>query len=421
VPIDDKPPSAWNEADLQELCDEHRREGPRLEFKRELNLETDGQRKEAEHDAHAMANAGGGVIVYGIEEATLPDGGSGASRLRPLLDGSLYERLNSLLDDRGQPRLVFVLHAIPTTGGGMYLVLDVFGRRRPRQSHDGRYYMRRGTQKRRMQEAEVAEAYRDRLLREATATQPLLGEPAQNDLPADVAERVHRGLKPDELALWREETGETEPPGWMSVVVMPLPPRNVLDPVHDARRFQDTIDIPDRWDSDIAPLQYFELRPRANGLFGQLPARDDMAPGYLVAMFRDGVMEYGTTLEPALRRENPAENRIIFSASHTWQAHDYLQAFAVALGDLGYDGPVGAQVSFDHTRDVMLGVKPGRDVALHAIADDSIRGEFWTGERADLLDDAGRVVKQVMDLVFLAAGARNGCWLIDRDGRLLEH
>jgi hypothetical protein len=41
-------------------------------------------------------------------------------------------------------------------------------------------------------------------------------------------------------------------------------------------------------------------------------------------MYRDGVMEYGTTLEAALRRENPAENPIIFTASHPQQAHDYL-------------------------------------------------------------------------------------------------
>lgn len=272
-----------------------------------------------------------------------------------------------------------------------------------------------------MHEAEVAEAYRDRLLREAVATQPLLEAPAHTDVPADVAERVHRGLKPDELALWREETGETKPPGWMSVVVLPLPPRpSLLDPVRDARRFEDVIAIPERWDPDNAPLQYFELQPSLSGLRGQLPPRDDMPPGYLVAMYWDGVMEYGTTLEPALRHENPTENRIIFSASHTYQAHDYLQAFAVALGELCYDGPVAAQVSFEHTRGVILGVERDRDVDPHPIERPSISGDVWTGERPDLLQDAGRIVKQVMDLIFLAAGVHNGCWLIDQDGRLAD-
>lgn len=140
VPMDEKPPRTWDEADLRELCGEHRREGPRLEFKRELNLNTDGEKKEAEHDAQAMGNAGGGVIVYGIEETALSDGATGAGSLCPLTDASLYERLNAMLDDRGQPRLVFDLHAASAVGGGMYLGLDISGRRRPHQAQDGRYY-----------------------------------------------------------------------------------------------------------------------------------------------------------------------------------------------------------------------------------------------------------------------------------------
>ena len=75
-----------------------------------------------------MSNGGGGVIVYGIEEAPLPDGGSAASGLCPLTDGSLYERLNSLLDDRGSPRLSFDLYAVDIEAGGLCLVLDVAGR-----------------------------------------------------------------------------------------------------------------------------------------------------------------------------------------------------------------------------------------------------------------------------------------------------
>jgi schlafen family protein len=117
-----------------------------LEFKRELSLDTDGQKNEAERDAQGMANAGGGVIVYGIEEIDLLDGGTGAGARRPIEDGTLYERLNGVLDARGAPRLVFDLHAIAADHGGVYLVLDVSGRRRPHQASDGRYYMRRGTQ-----------------------------------------------------------------------------------------------------------------------------------------------------------------------------------------------------------------------------------------------------------------------------------
>src|SRR4051812_28254889 len=169
-----------------------------------------------------------------------------------------------------------------------------------------------------------------------------------SELPSDVAERVHRGLTPAELALWREDTGDVEPPGWMSVVVYPEPRRpQLLNPLRDQDRFR-TINIPERWDPDQPPLRYFNLRPTVAGLRSQLPPRDDAAPAYLLAMHTDGVMEYGTTLEPALRHDKPAENRIIFSASHPQQAHDYLQTFALALEELGYDGPGAAQVSFEH-------------------------------------------------------------------------
>jgi hypothetical protein len=423
VVLDDKHPSTWHEADLQLLCDERQRELQRLEFKRELLLDTGDQRREVEKDALAMANAGGGVIVYGIEEAPLPDGGSAASALRPL-EGDLYERLNSLLDDRGSPRLSFDLYPVEASAGGIYLVLDIGGPRRPHMTNDGRYFGRRGTSSRRMTEAEVAETYRERFIRDQRAMEPLFGgrpEP-DNELPSDVAARVHRGLTPSELARWREDTGEADPPGWMSVVVYPEPRRpDLLNPIRDRDRF-DTIAIPLRWDSDHVPMQYFHLQPTVAGLRSQLPPRDDAAPAFLTAMYQDGVMEYGTTLEPGLRRENPAENRIIFTASHPQQAHDYLQAFAVALGELGYDGRVAAQVSFDHTRGVNLGIGPQYVAPTrHPIEDRFIRGRLWRfDERAELLDSSGHVVKQVMDLIFLAGGITNGFWFIDDAGNWVE-
>jgi hypothetical protein len=423
VVLDDKHPSTWEEPNLQRLCDEHQRETQRVEFKRELRLDTDGAKREVERDAMAMANGGGGVIVYGIEEAPLPDGGTAASALRPLADGSLYERLNSLLDDRGEPRLGFDLYALEAACSGLYLVLDVAGRRRPHRANDRRYYGRRGTSSRRMSEAEVAEAYRERFIRDQRALEPLIhGREQDSELSVDVAERVHRGLTPAELSLWREETGEIEPPGWMCVVVYPAPRQpDLLNPIRDRERLQ-AIDLPNRWDPSHPPLQYFWLQPTVAGLRSQLPPRDDAAPSYLVAMYRDGVMEYGTTLEPALRHDDPAENRIIFTASHPQQAHDYLQVFAVALREVNYDGPVAAQVSFDHTRGVSLGIgHPHVAPFRHPIEEPSIRGRLWHfAEPQDLLGASAHVVKQVMDLVFVAGGIDNGFWFIDDDGNWVE-
>jgi hypothetical protein len=119
-----------------------------------------------------------------------------------------------------------------------------------------------------MQQAEVAEAYRERFLREARAIQPLVDEGDNPTepwvLPLDVEARIHRGFTPNELAIWREETGESQPPGWMSVVVFPIPAQpGILNPVSDSQRFQTTIQIPDRWDTDHWPLQYFDVRPKS--------------------------------------------------------------------------------------------------------------------------------------------------------------
>src|SRR5262245_48543026 len=123
--IDDKPTAAWNEGDLQELCNNRRREQPNLEFKRELSLDRPREREDVEHDVEGLANAGGGHIIYGIEEGDADDGSKVAVGLLPLADGGLYERLNNLLDDRGDPRIPFQIYAIPAAAGGIYIVVEV--------------------------------------------------------------------------------------------------------------------------------------------------------------------------------------------------------------------------------------------------------------------------------------------------------
>jgi hypothetical protein len=75
-------------------------------------------------------------------------------------------------------------------------------------------------------------------------------------------------------------------------------------------------------------------------------------------------------------------------------------------------------VSFENTRGVSLGIARDRWVpTVHPIEESSIRGDIWRGRRSDLLDSAGLIIKQIMDLVFLAAGISSGCWLVDSQGR----
>src|SRR5262249_5974122 len=146
-----------------------------------------------------------------------------------LQDGSLPEQLNNVLDSRGDPRVPFQLYTIAAEEGGIYIVVEVFGRRRPHMSNDGRYYLRRNLMVRRMNEAEVAEAYRERLTRERLALEP--DAPTGAALADEVDSRIHHGLTSGELAMYREETGRAGPPGWYSVVAHPVPLRaNLLDP-----------------------------------------------------------------------------------------------------------------------------------------------------------------------------------------------
>jgi integrase len=64
------PLADWTGAHIQQIIADQIEEGQRLEYKRELDLSggSDRQRKEAAKDASGMANAQGGLIIYGIDE-----------------------------------------------------------------------------------------------------------------------------------------------------------------------------------------------------------------------------------------------------------------------------------------------------------------------------------------------------------------
>lgn len=420
VSISDKPTALWIESDLRELVAESVRENPRLEFKSRLSLTTSGEKNEAERDAMGMANAGGGHIVYGIDEGSLEDGSIVAASLSPLQDGGLYEQLNNVLDSRGDPKLSFDLHALPCESGGIYLVLEVFGHRRPHMDNDGRYHLRRNLLVRRMTEAEVADAYRDRLRRELAAGAAMLG-PAGPD-PLDEADRrPHRGLKPGELAMYVAEGGDSRGPGWMSVVVGPAPLQpDLLDPtVVKADQLQ-ALSISERWNSE-APLTHFWLRPSLQGFHAALPSRDDVAPAYLVHLWPDGLMEFGTTLEPALRSGDDQHNRIIASRSVADYAHDYTLLFLAVLRHVGYAGVVKAQIAFDNVKAHRLGVERGRAFPqMHPIAESKVEGPVLSGSVHDIEREVPMWVRHTLERLFLAGGIPSGPYFLGPDGRPLS-
>jgi predicted HTH transcriptional regulator len=63
-----------------------------LEYKGRLELGTKDQRREALKDVSAMANTGGGRLLYGVSEVARPDGAKVAGPINPMTDGALVRK-----------------------------------------------------------------------------------------------------------------------------------------------------------------------------------------------------------------------------------------------------------------------------------------------------------------------------------------
>lgn len=403
--IDDKATAQWTEEDLSELCDQNRRESARLEFKSELGLGTDREKLEAERDVQGMANSGGGHIIYGIAEAALEDGSQAASHLTPLQDGTLYERLNNVLDSRGEPRLPFEIHSIGAAAEGSYLVVEIFGHHRPHRSSDGRFCVRRNILVRQMTEGEIGEAYRDRFIRQAAALSIPEGVPEPG--PADEARREQRQRLSREFALYRAETGATADPGWLSVLAIPLDAEDpLIDPlrIEPVELWEASERVDGRWRPEEAPLTHFNLRRTTRGFYGQLPDRDDTYPRYLVRFWRSGVSEYGDLLEPMFPEDEP--QRLVPSAAIVEYTHDFLLLTQQVYRFMGYGGVVEAEARLENVAGYRLGVRPGFDLPnLRPIEEHVLAPDPWRGPVDQLGQGAAEVAHRLADLTFLAAGA----------------
>lgn len=400
MPIDEKPAAAWDENDLRELIG--RRETPQREFKQTLILGTEGQNSRVEHDVQGLANAGGGFLIYGIREEEQADGSKIAAELTPLADGGLYEQLNNVLDGRGDPRVAFDLHAIEAAAGGIYLVVEVYGRRRPHMANNGQYYIRRNLLVRAMTEAEVAEAYRERFIRERVFAEEEAGGAAANTAD-EVEARVHHGLTPAELAMYIDETGRAGPPGWQSVVTHPVPLQpNLLDPIRFNEWTFHEIAMPDRWRDMEHPLQHYAFQRTLQGFRAQLPPRDDTYPRYLFQLWPDGVFEFGNLLESPFREER----RTIPSHAIAQYAHDSLLLFSRIYRLAGYEGQVCATAQLDGVAGYPLAVDPARVWQARPIQEETIPAQPWTGTVAELEERGALIVaRDLTERVFLAAGA----------------
>jgi hypothetical protein len=107
------------QADLEQLIEERTLEGPYLDFKRDLPAAwNDGAKHELLADVTAFANAGGGHLVFGIDE----DGNSQAAAIAPLILQNADQevrRLQDILLNQVEPRLPGIqVHTVPVDVAG---------------------------------------------------------------------------------------------------------------------------------------------------------------------------------------------------------------------------------------------------------------------------------------------------------------
>jgi predicted HTH transcriptional regulator len=96
----------------------------------------------------ALANTGGGVIVFGVNDQLRVEGVDDAE--------DVQEELVRICREEIQPPLVPYIDRIAFDNGRRIVALDVEGKRRPYRTRDGRFYMRIGSEKREASREELS-------------------------------------------------------------------------------------------------------------------------------------------------------------------------------------------------------------------------------------------------------------------------
>src|SRR5436190_10382668 len=149
------------EARLLEVCAQEWPESQTLDFKRDLPGKTDRDKSEFLKDICALANTGGGDLLFGVDEAN-----GKAKSLAPISTDpadAATRRLLQIIDAGIEPRIVgILLREIPVSGGYVlqFTVPASFnGPHRYSVSGPGRFVMRDGTLTRELTYSELQAAF----------------------------------------------------------------------------------------------------------------------------------------------------------------------------------------------------------------------------------------------------------------------
>jgi len=96
----------------------------------------------------ALANTGGGVIIFGVNDQMRIEGVDDAE--------SVQEELVKICREEIQPPLIPFIDRIAFDSGRRIVALDIEGKRRPYRTRDGRFYIRIGAEKREASREELS-------------------------------------------------------------------------------------------------------------------------------------------------------------------------------------------------------------------------------------------------------------------------
>ncbi|BAH05729.1 helix-turn-helix domain-containing protein [Clostridium kluyveri] len=134
-------------------------EGPKLDFKQCINIDSDGGKKELAKDVCAIANSRGGrgYLIIGVEDKTKKILGIGEANFDE-------EKIQQIISSRIDPPIPISLEIFKYEGEKIAIITIYDGPQKPYQMRDnGSFYIRRGSTNDTMRKQEIVSALEENL------------------------------------------------------------------------------------------------------------------------------------------------------------------------------------------------------------------------------------------------------------------
>lgn len=134
-------------------------EGPKLDFKQCINIDSDGGKKELAKDVCAIANSRGGrgYLIIGVEDKTKKILGIGEANFDE-------EKIQQIISSRIDPPIPISLEIFKYQGKKIAIITIYDGPQKPYQMRDnGSFYIRRGSTNDTMRKQEIVSALEENL------------------------------------------------------------------------------------------------------------------------------------------------------------------------------------------------------------------------------------------------------------------